>query len=159
MSPRAAWRLESLGFDRVHNYPAGKADWAANGLPREGKLAAFPDVARVVRRGVPTCRLDERVADVRARAADWGMCVVVNDANVVLGILRKKALAGDGDATAEQVMEAGPTTFRPNNLLAEMALHLAQAGVERVLVTTSDGELIGVLDQGDAARVTGAAQA
>ena len=156
MAPRAAWRLESLGFTKVHCYAAGKNDWFANGGPREGTMAAFPDVAKAVRTGVPTCRLDERVADVRARAGDWGMCVVVNDANVVLGVLRKKALAATGEATAEQVMEAGPTTFRPNGLLAEMALHLAQAGVERVLVTTSGGELLGVLDRRDAARLTGA---
>src|SRR5688500_16610771 len=127
MSARAAWRLESLGFTAVHSYPAGKKDWAANGLPREGTLTAFPEATAALRRGAPTCRLDERVADARARAGEWGRCVVVNDANVVLGVLRKKALAGDGAATAEQAMEAGPTTFRPNGLLAEMAMHLAQA--------------------------------
>ena len=33
MSPRAAWRLESLGFRNVHDYPAGKSDWMAAGLP------------------------------------------------------------------------------------------------------------------------------
>jgi CBS domain-containing protein len=158
MSARAAWRLESLGFTGVHSYPAGKKDWVANGLPREGTLAAFPDVAAALRRGVPTCRLDERVADARARAGEWGMCVVVNDANVILGVLRKKALAGDGAATAEQAMEAGPTTFRPNGLLAETAIHLAQVGVERVLVSDSDGRLLGVLERRDAARLTGAAE-
>ena len=37
MSPRAAWRLESLGFARVYDYVAGKADWMAAGLPTERK--------------------------------------------------------------------------------------------------------------------------
>jgi CBS domain-containing protein len=158
MSARAAWRLESLGFSDVHSYPAGKKDWFANGLPREGTLTAFPDASAALRRDVPTCRLDERIADVRVRAGEWGLCVVVNDDNAVLGVLRKKALAGDGAATAEQVMEAGPTTFRPNGLLAEMAMHLTQAGVERVLVSDSDGRLLGLLERRDAARLTGAAE-
>jgi hypothetical protein len=29
MSPRAASRLESLGFTQVNDYVAGKADWVA----------------------------------------------------------------------------------------------------------------------------------
>jgi len=32
MSPRAASRLESLGFRDVYDYAAGKADWFAAGL-------------------------------------------------------------------------------------------------------------------------------
>jgi rhodanese-related sulfurtransferase len=37
MSPRAAWRLETLGFERVYHYVGGKADWLAHALPREGQ--------------------------------------------------------------------------------------------------------------------------
>jgi hypothetical protein len=29
MSPRAAWRLESIGFGQVYDYAAGKADWGS----------------------------------------------------------------------------------------------------------------------------------
>jgi len=36
MSPRAAWRLESIGFTKVRDYVAGKADWGSFGLPLEG---------------------------------------------------------------------------------------------------------------------------
>ena len=36
MSPRAAWRLESIGFTRVYDYVAGKADWGSFGLPLQG---------------------------------------------------------------------------------------------------------------------------
>ena len=42
MSPRAAWRLDSLGFQQVYDYVAGEADWFASGLPREGRDAAIP---------------------------------------------------------------------------------------------------------------------
>jgi hypothetical protein len=34
MSPRAAWRLEGLGFERVYDYVPGESDWFASGLPR-----------------------------------------------------------------------------------------------------------------------------
>ena len=40
MSPRAAWRLESLGFTKVYDYVPGKTDWLAAGLPREGDEGA-----------------------------------------------------------------------------------------------------------------------
>src|SRR5438309_12115020 len=33
MSPRAAWRLESVGFSEVSDYVAGKNDWMSAGLP------------------------------------------------------------------------------------------------------------------------------
>ena len=38
MSPRAACRLESLGFGEVYDYVAGKLDWMAAGLPTEGPM-------------------------------------------------------------------------------------------------------------------------
>src|SRR5688572_23586838 len=37
MSPRAASRLETLGFEQVYDYVAGKADWGSGGLPLEGE--------------------------------------------------------------------------------------------------------------------------
>ena len=42
MAPRAAARLESLGFEKVFEYRAGKLDWLAAGNPmelREEKVA------------------------------------------------------------------------------------------------------------------------
>ena len=41
MSPRAAWRLEGLGFEKVFDYVPGEADWFASGLPRDGKLVGL----------------------------------------------------------------------------------------------------------------------
>ena len=87
MSPRAAWRLESLGFTQVYDYAAGEADWFANGLPREGRDASIPRVGDVADREVPTCQLDDHIGDVRerVRATGWDTCLVVNDERVVLG--------------------------------------------------------------------------
>src|SRR2546429_9217262 len=113
MSPRAAWRLESIGFTQVYDYVAGKADWGSFGLPLEGTKG--PRAGEHVRADVPTCGLEERLQDVRRRvsAAGWDTCIVVNASGVVLGRLGRKALAPGGDATAARAMTAGPRPGRP----------------------------------------------
>jgi CBS domain-containing protein len=156
MSARAAWRLEGLGFTNVHHYGPGKMDWFAAGLPRAGKIGEFPRAGDALRRDVPTCRPDESVGQAaeRAHAGGWDLCVVVNEHRVVLGVPRKRALEGDPERAAGDAMDPGPTTFRPSELLAQMALHLTGAGVKQVLVTTNDGELLGVLERDEAMKRT-----
>ncbi len=155
MSPRAAWRLESLGFTQVFDYVAGKADWLASGLPVEGKFADYLRAGNIARTDVPTCRLTDRLGDVRDRTldADQNVCVVVNDDRVVLGRLRGDALRGDPGATVESVMESGPTTTRPDDPLEAITERLKDARVGSILVTTSDGRLLGILYRNDAERV------
>ncbi len=155
MSPRAAWRLESLGFTKVFDYVAGKADWLASGLPVEGKLAAYPRAGTVARTDIPTCRLTDRLGDVRDKTldADQNVCVVVNDDRIVLGRLRGDALRGDPGAIVESVMESGPTTTRPDEPLEAITERLKDARVASILVTTSDGRLVGILYRDDAERV------
>src|SRR5919109_3777759 len=125
MSPRAAWRLETLGFGQVYDYVDGKADWLAAGLPTEGTNAERPSAGDVARSDVPTCAVDERVDEVRERvtAAGWDACVVVNEERIVFGLLRERELTrGDGaDGPVERSMLAGPSTFRPNVPIDEMA--------------------------------------
>jgi hypothetical protein len=53
MSPRAAARLESLGFKQVYDYAAGKTDWGSAGLPLEG---ANGSETRAELTSVPMCR-------------------------------------------------------------------------------------------------------
>ncbi len=55
MSPRAAWRLEHLGFEEVYDYVPGKADWVAAGLPTDGSGERTARVVDVIDRSVPTC--------------------------------------------------------------------------------------------------------
>jgi CBS domain-containing protein len=153
MSPRAAWRLESLGFAEVYHYAAGKEDWLAWGLPREGRTAQVPTVGEVARRDVPTCGLADRVGDVKARAQAAGLdaCVVVNERRVVLGLLRSQELDADPAATAEQVMRAGPTTYRPNVPARAAGARMRERQVDVLTVTTPDGTLVGLLRHEDAA--------
>ena len=39
LSARAAWRLESMGFQEVYRYTPGKADWLAAGWETQGTQA------------------------------------------------------------------------------------------------------------------------
>ena len=145
MSPRAAWRLESLGFARVYDYVAGKADWMAAGLPTEGESASQPRITAVAHTGVPRCDISETVGQVRERIGDWELCVVVTNEGVVLGIVPAEALDLDDARPVSAVMQEGPSTYRPNVGLAELGKHLRSRRVPRVLVTRSDGTLIGLV--------------
>ena len=152
MSPRAAWRLESLGFENVYDYEAGKQDWAATGLPIEGTQAALTRAADVARRDVPTCELPERVGEVRdrTRALGWNVCVVINEARVVLGLLREKQLGVQDDEPVERAMRPGPSTFRPNVDIREMAHFMAEHDLASAPITTPEGRLVGMLMREDA---------
>jgi hypothetical protein len=55
MSPRAACRLEALGFSEVYDYVPGKVDWLARGLPREGEKAGETRAFELVVDDVVTC--------------------------------------------------------------------------------------------------------
>ena|SRR5437764_11795850 len=101
MSPRAAWRLETLGFDQVYDYAAGKADWGAAGLPRQGTVASEPSASDAADRDVPTCfRNDLPSVRARVRASRWDQCIVVSEQRIVLG-------RSDG-------MRSPPTTCAPS---------------------------------------------
>jgi predicted transcriptional regulator len=152
MSPRAAWRLESLGFTKVYDYVDGKADWFAAGLSREGAQEAHTRTGHLARRNVPTCRSAEHIGEVRerVRAAGWDRCIVVNDQRVVLGMLAGKELALDDDAVVEEVMQLGPSTFRPNVLCEEIVDYMRKRDMEHAVITTSNGRLVGLLHRSDA---------
>src|SRR2546428_14157710 len=96
MSPRAAWRLESLGFKRVIDYVPGKQAWYDENQPREGTAVHEIWIGDVADAGGPTCGLTERIDTVRARvrAAGSGTCVGVNSERAVLGLRRQSALDG-----------------------------------------------------------------
>src|SRR5262249_30691444 len=127
-------------------------DCLAWGLPREGQLVRVPTVGEVARRDVETCGLTDRVADAKARAhaAGFAACVVVNERRVVLGLLRSRELDADPAATAERVMRAGPTTYRPNVPAREAGARMRERRVDTLLVTTPDGTLVGLLRREDA---------
>jgi Mg/Co/Ni transporter MgtE len=83
------------------------------------------------------------------------MCVVVNGGRVPLGTLSLDAMVSDPNAAAEQLMESGPATVRPSWSFEETSEYLKGQDLDRALVTTSEGILIGVYSQSDAARHMG----
>ena len=158
MSPRAACRLQLLGFPQVYDYVAGKADWLAHGLPTEGQQAQVPRAKDVLRREVVTALPGEPVCGVAARVAHspYGFALVVADDGTLLGRLRKAVLDAGPSARADQVMEAGPSTVRPDRPLAELAERLRRRGLHTAIVTAPDGKLLGVVQRADMeAQLTG----
>jgi coenzyme F420-dependent glucose-6-phosphate dehydrogenase len=143
-----------LGFTQVFDYVAGKADWLAHGLPREGKRADSPQIGDLVRHEVPVCHLGDRVGEVgqRVRMAGWDQCVVVNSAGVVLGLLRGEALHAAPEAPVELAMESGPTTIRPDRSPKDIREYMRQHGAASVVVTTPAGQLMGIVERQDIER-------
>ena len=153
MSPRAAWRLESIGFDQVYDYTGGKANWGAYGFPLDGTIG--PRARDHVRADAPTCLLEERLQAVveRVRPTDWDACLVINQARVVLGRLGRSALAREDDVPAEGAMTAGPSTVRPNVSVDLLLERMRRHNLSNLVVTRLDGVLVGVLRREDAERV------
>ena len=154
MSTRAAWRLEGLGFPGIFIYKPGKLDWVSAGLPTEGSAAGIPNLGTVAVRDVVTCGPGELLSAVKAHMASdpTSPCPVVNDHRVVLGLLRSDAIKADGARTAEEAMILGPVTFRPNVALEEVDRYLTDHKVGHAVVTTPEGELIGLAKADDVHR-------
>jgi CBS domain-containing protein len=148
MSPRAAWRLEQLGFFTVYDYTAGKVDWLAAGEPTEGTNVPVGErVLAALDRDVPTCQLHDRAGPVAKAAADkgWSICVVINEHRVVAGRLKTAAVAPDDERPAEDAMQPGPATVRAHEDLKATRERMESKHVTVLLVSTPEGELLGAL--------------
>jgi CBS domain-containing protein len=150
VSPRAASRLDSLGFPSVFDYAAGKADWGSYGLPLEGQADSSTRVSDVANREAPTCRLEESVTEVAARLPDgWDVCVVTNDRRIVIGLLGRKALRSATQTTVENAMTPGPSTIRPSARLEAIRERMRDQTLTRIVVSRSDGTLFGAVRHED----------
>lgn len=142
MSPRAAWRLERLGYT-VYDYTQGKADWLAAGHDTVRAEPPPPRAIDTIERKVRTCAPDALIADLARDLSDY---VVVDDEHIVLGRVRNAVLARSAqDLTVEQVMEPGPATIRADANVQHTRERLHQRGVHDILVTTPEGQLLGIL--------------
>jgi CBS-domain-containing membrane protein len=154
MSARAAWRLASLGFTQVLRYTPGKADWAASGLPTEGRSVTPNRAGNLARRDVAVCALGDRADAVRRELQKHAtdLCAVLNEHKVLLGQISSEQLESRSEGAAEEMMTAGPTTFRPNAKFQQVCDFFKTHKPETVWVTTSDGELVGLLRREDVER-------
>jgi predicted transcriptional regulator len=138
-----------MGFTRVFDYPPGRQGWAARDLPTEGLVADRGRVGAIARRDVPRCAADETLGAVAARLGDEEWCVVVTDDDVVVGLLRADALGLEPDRAVATAMIPGPSTVRPHVRVRDLARQLDDDGLDRILVTTAEGVLVGVVRRGD----------
>ena len=79
----------------------------------------------------------------------WDQCIVVNDNRVVLGQLGRRALTSNDQVTVEDAMTDGPRTIRPNVPLAELLERLKRQNLRTAIVTTSGGQLLGIVRRSD----------
>jgi rhodanese-related sulfurtransferase/CBS domain-containing protein len=151
MSPRAASRLESIGFEQVYDYSAGKADWGSFGLPLDGDADSSTRVGAHLRTDVPTCRLEDRLPELcrRLDESGWETCFVVNNEGVLLGRIGRVAIRGRQDESAEEAMTPGPSTIRPSARLDAVAERMQRQNLSTLPVTTPDGRLVGLITRGD----------
>jgi Mg/Co/Ni transporter MgtE len=104
---------------------------------------------------VPTCALDDDLAAVRKRVQATGFetCIVIDDQRIVLGRLGRAAIHSDEPVSVEQAMREGPSTVRPSLPLRELLGRMAQRNQTTALVTTLDGQLVGLVRREEAQRV------
>jgi rhodanese-related sulfurtransferase len=146
LSARAAWRLESMGFQEVYRYTAGKADWLAAGWETQGTSTKVPRLKQFLQKDAFTCSLRERLEDVKSRRrASHDICVVISDRNIVLGVIRGEAWNADPQLRIVDAMEPGPRTFRPHVDPKDVQKTLRTDDSDIAIVTTSDGELLGLV--------------
>lgn len=116
-------------------------DWITNGLPIEGEESASPRAIDAVR-AAPTCRLDATSGEAKATMDDQDLCVVINEAGIVLGLLR--AADVDSGRPVAQAMRSGPGTFRPGVPAGDLARYLREHNLTETLLTTAEGRLVGM---------------
>jgi rhodanese-related sulfurtransferase len=151
MSPRAAARLDTLGFERAYDYAASKVDYLARGLPREGEKAEERRPIDVLRDDVVRCGLGDAADEVRERidASPHGFGLVVSEDQVVLGRLRRSSLDDAEGATAEDLMEPGPSTIRADKPIDALREQQRERDLKAAIVTTPNGVLLGVVRTAD----------
>jgi CBS domain-containing protein len=94
-----------------------------------------------------TCALDDTVGEVREQVegSPYGFALVLAPGGTLLGRLRKAVLEGDPGARAGDVMEAGPTTVRPDLARAPFLERLEQRNLTFAIVSTPEGKVIGIV--------------
>ena len=79
----------------------------------------------------------------------YPFAIVIGAQRVVLGRLPRSKCDCDPDTRVEDVMEPGPSTVRPHKTAATIAKTLAEKQLRWAIVTTPEGELIGVASRTD----------
>jgi CBS domain-containing protein len=139
----------------VHDYTLGIADWKAAGLPLEGRTPHIQVVSDAMRPDIPTFGPDEKLGSAwdRTSASGWDEALVVECDGVVIGRIRGQIWQRERNLCVVDVMEAGPTTVRPDGALAPLVDRMEKKGTRLVTITDPQGVLLGVVVADEARRV------
>ena len=77
---------------------------------------------------------------------------MVDERRVILGRIGGRAIRGRADVSAEEAMTPGPSTIRPSARLHDMVERMRRQNLMNLPVTTSEGQLLGLLFREDAKR-------
>ena len=135
----------------------GKVDWLAHNLEVEGERVDAPTVGRFIRDDVVRCAPTDRAADVREaiKRSLYPFGLVTSEDDTVLGRVRASTLDADSsEATVGDLAEPGPKTFRPHHSVENVASVLAEKNLRWAIVTTPEGQLLGVASREDLERAT-----
>jgi predicted transcriptional regulator len=130
---------------------AGKVDWLVERRPVDGTRADEPTVGGLAKDDAVTCRPSDLVGDVGRGVANspYPFALVLSAGRVVLGRVAASDLqAADADRSVDRIMDPGPKTVRPHKTAEGVAQDLTNRGLNWAIVTTPEGELIGVVGRG-----------
>lgn len=144
LSSRAARWLDVLGFAEVYDYMNSKVAWLGYGLPFEGTDG--PETRAPARgRRPPAFPPDATVADLGSVFDDWPVAVVTGADDVIVGVVRPEVRSLPRTTVLRDVLQPGPPTVRPSISIAELAGSMDQDRQRWVLVSRSDGVLLGLV--------------
>ena len=147
LSARLAARLVVEGFTNVREYAKSLADWSAFGLPLEGDDAQIATAGDLARMDFEKCAPSDPPAEVAERIGDQ-LCLIVDEDGVLLGRVSAEHLRGA--TTLREVIDTGPSTFRPDVPLSEMLdWFKRRPKIDAFIITTPDGRPLGVLHRSD----------
>lgn len=134
-----------MGFE-AYDYTGGKADWISEGWETERAGEARREARDVLATDFATCGPNDDAAGLVDRVTEAGPVLVLNDEGILLGRVGPRQLHDVAEgATAEEVMHPGPATVRPFEPLDPLLERMAKANVTEMVVTSTEGRLIGVV--------------
>lgn len=118
-------------------------DWLAFGLPSEQTQDTIVDK---LDRDIPTASVGETVGAIRSRLREDSLPLlpVLDDRNVLLGILVPPLDDLNLTTPVAEVMDPGPMTMRPSMPMEKALEVLNKQKQAAIPVTSSDGKLMGI---------------
>jgi CBS domain protein len=141
--PRGA--RESWVLSGVIYFKPEKTGWLGLGLPGEGREKSEM-VSEYMEISFPSCGVNNHAQAARQQAEEmnFDVCPVLNQDNVVLGLIRTRVRNANTSDSAAAAMETAPKTLRPYTKVSEAKKLLKENSWSAILVTSSDGKLLGL---------------